>query len=162
MLAEPITPSSAPRALGSSRALPTSSCASEPDFLERPLHALDVLRALAEQTDGELSGARADACAALFEVDAALEDFYASLEHQLYERDPVRHPFSPLLTEHARRCAAGQRADVARLCAQAARPEISLTRVLRAAWALALVTRVEVAQLAQLAHGVRLLRSSES
>jgi hypothetical protein len=149
MLAESTTTGGATRGLALRRVLPAISPASAPDSLECLLGALDALRELAEQTVDEPSVARADACAALSQVDAALDAFHAALEQELHDLYTVRNPFSALLVEHVRSCAARQRADVARLRAQAARPETSLTGALRAAWALALVMRVEVVQLAR-------------
>jgi hypothetical protein len=132
-----------------SRSLPAISRVSTPDSLERLLRALNALRELAEQTVDELLVSRLEVCAALSRAGVALDDFHAALEQELHDRHTIKSPFYALLTEHVRRCAARQRADLARLSAQAERPEISLTTALRATWALVLVMRIEVAQLAR-------------
>jgi hypothetical protein len=119
------------------------------DSLERLQRALDALRELVEQTVDELSMSRLEVRAALSQAGLALDDFHAALEQELHDRGTIKSPFFALLTEHVRRCATRQRVDLARLSAQAARSELSLTTVLRATRALVLVMRIEVAQLAR-------------
>lgn len=140
---------------GAARALPVRGTPSAPsrapasDQLERLLRALDALRQLAEQMVAEPQLVRTEARGALAQVADALDDYHVELEHALCARYSLSSPFSALLVEHVRSCAARQRLDVARLCAELERTETSMTRVLRAAWALALVTRIEVLQLAR-------------
>ena len=149
MLAESVAPGGVTRPLAMGRSPPAISRVSTPDSLERLQRALDALRELVEQTVDEPLMSRLEVCAALSEECLALDDFHAALEQELHDRWTIKSPFFALLTEHVRRCATRQRVDLARLSAQAARPELSLTTVLRATRALASVMRIEVAQLAR-------------